>query len=738
MEKLVVIVCSLAFFLLWEFLAPFFKYPSSHWRKRVSNLFIALINGGMGMLFFSGLTSWVLQGSGTWGFGLLSFVALPWFISFGLGILLLDCWTYWWHRLNHIIPFLWKFHKVHHTDTEMDAVTALRFHPAEIAFSSILRIPLFLLLGVPPLTILWYDGILVSASIFNHGNFTLGPRLDRIVNWFLVTPIMHKIHHSVKIAEFKSNYSSVFSWWDRIFGSFKTLDDPSQIKLGLPLYRQSSWHSPWGILRTPFVNSQKKEILMKYDFDLIVIGGGSAGISAIRTAAGFGKKALLVEQDRLGGECTWSGCIPSKALIRSAHAVWEARSLSRFQGIKSPDTASIPAGWDSLKVLEYIRSVQEKVYAEEDPDAVARWGAEVLKGTATLTGPHQVTVAGKVYTASRIVLATGSENFIPPIPGLDQVPYLTNQTIFNLSSWPKTMTILGAGPIGIELAQSFQRLGTQVTVLEMAARILPREDQEITQLLHDRLVKEGIVLLTSAKVTAVSGGPGAIGCSFELGGKTQSVVSEVLLLGLGRRAVTKGFGLEEVGVKTGPMGILVKKNMRTTVSSISAAGDCTGIFPLSHNAGLQGVTASLDYLFPWPVRADYTHMLWAVFSDPELARIGLTEEEAIKKYGKRIQVVRQDLTALDRAKCDAVETGLAKWILNKRGRIIGAHILGPRAGELIHETQVVKALGKPFRVLQNIIHAYPTYSEIHKQAARKAFIESILAHPLVKLFRKKS
>lgn len=258
MQKSIALAAGFAIFLAWEYARPFFKYSKNHWVRTLHNIGIAALNGLIGRFVFAYPTYLVLSGESFADFGLLRALPLPAPAAFALGFLSLDLWTYWWHRINHTVPLFWRFHRAHHTDTEMDASTAFRFHPGEIVFSSLLRIPLFLLLGLPPAVLPWYEAVLAFSTLFHHANLGIGLAADAVVRNIVVSPIMHKLHHSVESHEFSSNYSSIFSWWDRLFGSWTETAEPEKIILGLRVYRDESRQRLWGILTTPFTSGRPK------------------------------------------------------------------------------------------------------------------------------------------------------------------------------------------------------------------------------------------------------------------------------------------------------------------------------------------------------------------------------------------------------------------------------------------------------------------------------------------------
>ncbi len=255
MEKTVAMALSLALFLAWEALKPYYAYESGHWLRSLNNALVGLFNAAFARLAFAGLSYWALTLAAEARFGLLNIADLPTWAGIALTMLALDLWTYWWHRLNHTVNFLWRFHRAHHTDTEMGVTTAYRFHPVELAFSSLLRVPLILAFGLKPEGLLWYELALNVSVAFHHANLGIGDKADAFLRLVFVSPIMHKLHHSVEPREFSSNYSSILSLWDRLFKSWTVTDSPRAIVLGLRVYRDRSWQSVPGILLTPFKRS---------------------------------------------------------------------------------------------------------------------------------------------------------------------------------------------------------------------------------------------------------------------------------------------------------------------------------------------------------------------------------------------------------------------------------------------------------------------------------------------------
>lgn len=459
-------------------------------------------------------------------------------------------------------------------------------------------------------------------------------------------------------------------------------------------------------------------------YDLIVIGSGAAGLTAAFTALGFGKKVLIVEKDRPGGECTWSGCVPSKALINEAKAVHTARKFADFEV-------------DTSAVLTRVRAVSERIYQHETPEVLEKAGAEYLKGHARFVTSKAIEVDGQRYEGKRFILATGSSPLLPPIPGLDQVDYLTNENVFEQASLPGSLIVLGGGVISMELAQAMNRLGVQVTVVEMLPEVLGREEPEFAKLVRQKLEGEGVRFQLGTKAIGVEKTEAGIRLSTEANNQQGSLEAERLLVALGRSSNIKGLGLEDIGVKT-DKGVVVDKHLQTSVKGIYACGDVAGPYLLSHMANYQGKIAAMNAILPINRSVNYDHTAWATFTDPEFARAGMTEAEARAAHGDSIRVYHYDFAKLDRAQTKAGDTGLIKLITSSRGKVLGAHILAERAGELIAEVQVMKTLGLNFAKLQKVIHPYPTYADALRQLSQQVLLDNIFQHPLVKLFRKTS
>jgi pyruvate/2-oxoglutarate dehydrogenase complex dihydrolipoamide dehydrogenase (E3) component len=436
--------------------------------------------------------------------------------------------------------------------------------------------------------------------------------------------------------------------------------------------------------------------------DLIVVGGGTGGLAAARTAARRGKRVLLVADGPLGGDCTWTGCVPSKTLIESAAA-----------GL----------GFD--RAVARVREIVAHIAGIEDEDVLADEGVRVLRGRARLTSTRgEVSVDGDRLRAPLLVLASGSGPAAPPVEGLDQVPYLTNETVFDLDALPGRLAVLGGGAIGCELAQAFARLGAQVTVVEVADRLLALEEPETSEVVTAALRADGVTVHTGTKVVrAASAGDGVV-LTLDDG---RTVEADRLLVAAGRRAGTEGLGLDEAGVRTERGYVVTDERMRTSVDGVYAVGDVTGRLQLTHAADEMGRVAVTDAFSRLPgakFRAAWTP--WAVFTSPEVGRVGMTEVQAAEHGGR---VAYLPMSEVDRALAAGRTEGFVKLIAGPRkvlrnaggGRLLGATVVCERGGELVHEAALAMRTGMFTGRLAQTTHAYPSWSMAVQKAAAQFF-----------------
>lgn len=473
--------------------------------------------------------------------------------------------------------------------------------------------------------------------------------------------------------------------------------------------------------------------MSSFDYDLIVIGAGSGGISAANLSHGLGKKTALVEKNRIGGECTWSGCVPSKALIRAAETAHEIRNMQRF-GLTSE--ASIHLNTDG--VMDFVRGIIQSVYEEEKPEVFAGAGIDVYLGGAEFLDNHTIQVGDQKLTAKSFLISTGSSPSIPDIPGLSDVDYLTNETLFDIQKIPASLIVLGGGPIGLEMAQAFSRLGSEVTVVQRSS-ILKKDDRELVGKLVEVLREEGLRILTGTTPRQFEKINGRIKLSVtDSAGVSSLIEAEAVLVATGRVPNVSGLGLEKAGVSYSSKGIAVDATLRTRVKNIYAVGDVINAYLFSHMAEYQSTLAVQNAVLPLPIKkkVDYSAVPWATFTDPELAHSGLTEAEAREKWGDRIRIYRQSYEKVDRAKTDLATEGLGKFIFSPKAKLVGIHILGKQASELLHEAQLTRVLKVPFSKLSSMIHIYPTYGDVVKRPANRFYADQLQNLWIVKLVKK--
>ena len=452
------------------------------------------------------------------------------------------------------------------------------------------------------------------------------------------------------------------------------------------------------------------------DRNVIVIGAGSAGLVAALIAAAVRAKVTLIEQHRMGGDCLNSGCVPSKALLKAAKQVHQARHAARL-GIRH-----MQVEFDFAEIMERVQRVITHIAPH---DSVARFeslGVECLHGQARLLSPYTVAVDGRELSARAIILATGAEPLVPPLPGLAQIGYLTSDTLWALRSLPARLLVLGGGPIGCELAQAFARLGSLVTVVEMAPRLLPREDDDVSAFVAQVFQQEGLQLELGARATAftVDAAAKSVSCVRVADESVFTVQFDQVIVALGRRPRISGFGLEELGVPIAERGTVeVNDYLETHLPSVFACGDVAGPYQFTHTASHQAWYATVNALFGNLKRfaVDYRVIPWCTFIDPEVARVGLNEHEA-RTRGIAYEVTRYDIAELDRAIADGSDRGFVK-VLTPPGsdRILGVTIVGAHAGDLIAEFILAMKYKLGLNKILGTIHIYPTLAEANKFAA---------------------
>jgi pyruvate/2-oxoglutarate dehydrogenase complex dihydrolipoamide dehydrogenase (E3) component len=446
-------------------------------------------------------------------------------------------------------------------------------------------------------------------------------------------------------------------------------------------------------------------------YDLIIVGMGSAGMVAAEFAPKLGIKVACVERDRVGGDCLWTGCVPSKALLASAKAAHTMRHADLY------GLPPVEPRIDTARVWARIHAIQRQLAStDDDPARFAAEGVDVLHGSARLTSPTTVRVGDDEHEARYVLLATGSRPATPPIEGLAEAGFLTSERIFELVRAPASLVMIGGGPISIELAQALVRLGVPATVLQRGPAVLAREEPELAARLVATLRAEGIELVVDVDVDRVSVGDD--GAKTVHAGKRAWTAAEVFV-GAGRTPNVEGLGLEEVGVKVGGSGVEVDGRLRTSVRTIYAAGDVAGRHRFTHSAGYEAARAVRNMFLPGSSGGSYL-VPWCTFTDPELAHAGLTEAQAREEHGDdAVRVWRQDLAHSDRARTDSTADGEIR-IVTAKGRIVGAHALSPSAGELIGELALAIDRGLKITDLASLVHVYPTIALAIQQIAGEA------------------
>jgi pyruvate/2-oxoglutarate dehydrogenase complex dihydrolipoamide dehydrogenase (E3) component len=456
--------------------------------------------------------------------------------------------------------------------------------------------------------------------------------------------------------------------------------------------------------------------------DLCVIGAGSAGLSVAAGAVQMGASVVLIEDDAMGGDCLNRGCVPSKALISAARKA-QAHRASAPWGVAADEPEV-----DYAAAMEHVRRAIEAIAPHDSQERFEGLGCTVLRARAAFVSPEEVEAGGRRVRARRFVIATGSRPMVPPVEGIDAVPYLTNETIWSNREKPGHLIVLGGGPIGMEMAQAHRRLGSRVTVLEAGERVFSKDDPETAAVVVRRMRAEGVEIREGAKVAAVSGTAGALAARL---GDGTSVEGTHLLVAAGR-APSVDLGLERAGVEYSKRGIAVDRGLRSTTNRrVYAIGDVAGGLQFTHVAGWHAGLVVRSALFRLPVRADTGHIPWCSYTDPELAQAGLTEAQARERHGDRVEVLHVDLAATDRAVAEGVEEGLLKAVIGRRGRILGASIAGPHAGELIAPWALALANGLKIGAFAATVLPYPTLSEASKKAASNHYAPRLFESPLV-------
>jgi len=463
------------------------------------------------------------------------------------------------------------------------------------------------------------------------------------------------------------------------------------------------------------------------DYDLLIIGGGSAGLTAARFARQLDLSVALVEKGRLGGDCTWTGCVPSKTLLRAAKSAHSIKDSGRFGIISSEPVI------DFKSVMSRVNSVVQQIFESESPDTLQAEGIDVIIGAASFTNRQTVSVAGREITARRFLICTGARPVVPPIDGLANVDFLTYETVWGLEALPQRLAIVGGGPIGCELAQAFCRLGSSVTLLEAAPRIMLQDEPEASEVLAQRLTGDGVMLKVGAAVERVEKSAG--GVRLFLGGGQQLEVNTVLVA-VGRRPLLDGLGLEQAKVNHSTGGIQVNKNLRTSQANIYAAGDCTGGYQFTHYAGYQGFMAVRNAFLPFNKKSVLERVPWATFTEPEVAHVGLIESQARERHGSKVLAATWPMDQTDRWLTEGDSAGFLKVVYLPNGKLLGATIVASRAGDMIQEWALALDQRLKLSHMAQFLHIYPSYSLASQQLASKLVVDKLLSGAMGKIMRK--
>jgi len=464
--------------------------------------------------------------------------------------------------------------------------------------------------------------------------------------------------------------------------------------------------------------------MSKYEYDAAVVGGGAAGLTAAGISANFGAKTIMIEKERLGGDCTWTGCVPSKTLIKAASVLHSAKQAVHY-GLDF-DVDSI----NTANIMKHVDTVRREIYEDADsPEIFEEMGIDVEFGEASFVDDHTLKIiekdgTEKTITSKYFFICTGAKAFVPPIKGIENTDYLTNESLFEIDNLPQKLIVIGAGPIGTEMAQSFQRLGTEVHVIDMAPGILMNDDPELTEILKDQLIDEGVNYYFKAAIDALESTKTGVSVRYNYMDKTQKIDGDAVLFATGRRANINSLHLENAGVQTTKKGISVNDKCRTNKRHIYAIGDVTGEYQFTHMSEHMAKVATSNALIKMPMKIDRKHVPWVTYTDPEVGQVGSSEQQ-LKDAGETFEVYRFPFSKIDRAITDGNSTGLIKVFAKKwSGKILGASIVGAHAGEMISQYALAMKNGVSLRDFADTIHPYPTYGLGARRAADQWYIKN--------------
>lgn len=464
-------------------------------------------------------------------------------------------------------------------------------------------------------------------------------------------------------------------------------------------------------------------------FDLTIIGGGVGGLVTASGASQLGAKVALIEKEKLGGDCLHYGCVPTKSLVHTAKLISLMQRATEF-GLNH-----VNVDFEFKNIMDHMRSVQNKIGENDDPKRFEKMGIKLFFGKGSFKDSKTFEVNGTTIKSRKFLIATGSRPITLPIPGLDKVDFLNNIKILALDKLPESLIVIGAGPIGLEFAQVFSRFGSKVTIIEKAGQILPREEKELADILEGVLKKEGIEIVTCVDIKKVEQSDNKKIVLAECTGTEKKFEADELLVAIGRAPNIEDLNLDKIGVRTTRAGIVVDNTMKTTVPNIWACGDVTGMFPFTHMAEYEAGLVVSNALFPLIKRKmDKKVVPWTTFTDPQLARVGLTEEEA-KKQNEKVKVYRYPFSEHDRAVIDGEPDGLIKLVCTAKGMLLGAHVLGVGAGDLLNEYTFAMKNKLPVQKISGTVHVYPTMGQIVKRGSDQYYKEKLFSGWLPKLSR---
>ncbi|WP_340103679.1 dihydrolipoyl dehydrogenase family protein [Rhodohalobacter sp. 8-1] len=464
--------------------------------------------------------------------------------------------------------------------------------------------------------------------------------------------------------------------------------------------------------------------MAKFEYDALVIGGGAAGLTTAGIAANFGAKTMIIEKDKLGGDCTWTGCVPSKTLLKAASVMHNAKQAEKY-GLTA-ETVEL----DAASVMEHVDRVRLDVYEEaDDPKIFQEMGIDVVEGTASFIDDHSVRITDskglqREVSSKYIFICTGARAFVPPVDGIDTIDYLTNESLFEIEDLPDKLIIVGGGPIGTEMSQAFVRLGSEVVVIDMMPGILSNDDPELTSILKDRLEEEGVTYHFNSSLKNVSRSGSGVMVTITRDGEELKLEADKILMATGRKANIDSLQTDAAGIKTERAGITVDDKCRTNIKHIYAVGDVTGRYQFTHMCEHMAKVATSNALIKIPMKIDKKHVPWVTYTEPELGHVGATEKE-LRKAGETFEVYKFPFSKIDRAITDGNTTGLIKVYAKKwSGKILGASILGAHAGEMISQYALAMRNGVSLRDFADTIHPYPSYGLGARRAADQWYIRN--------------